>query len=95
MTTHPITPIKYPREPPGPVLKRLDIHDLYEQQIARHGALNLKGAREVMDLGQVDVLDIVGAVIVLDLAAGPERVNLSTSPEPSQKWCPTNPGTQF
>lgn len=24
-----------------------------------------------MDLGQVDVLDIVGAVIVLDLATGP------------------------
>jgi len=92
--THPISPIEYPREPPRPVLKRLNIHDLYEQQIARHGALNLKGPREVMNLGQVDVLDIVGAVIVLDLAASPGRVNMSTPPEPSQKWGPTNPGTQ-
>lgn len=69
--THPIAPVEYPREAPGPVLERLHIHDFDQKQVPRPGALDVKGPREVMDAGEVDVLHIVGRVVVLDLAARP------------------------
>lgn len=73
--THPIAPVKDAREPPWLVLKRLDIHNLDQQQIARRGALNLKGPGEVVDLCEVHVFDVVGRVIVLDLSASPGEVS--------------------
>jgi hypothetical protein len=69
--THPVTPIEDTREAPGAVLERLDIHDLDEQNVARGSTLDLEGPGEVVDPCQIDVPDIVGRVIVLDLAAGP------------------------
>ena len=39
-----------------------------------------------MDLGEVDVLDVVGQVVVLDLAAGPGRVSVrSPPPDPTKE----------
>lgn len=51
---------KHASEPPRLVLEWLDVHDLYEQDIAWLCALDLEGAGEVVDLGEVDVLDVVG-----------------------------------
>lgn len=65
--------VKNARESPGLVFKRLDVHDLDEQDVSRLGRLDLKGPRQVVDLGQVDVAHVVGAVVVADLAAGPGR----------------------
>lgn len=59
------------REAPWLVLEGLDVHDLDEQDVAGLGALDLEGTAEVVDLGQVDVEDVVCRVIVADLAAGP------------------------
>lgn len=53
------------------MLKGLDILDLDDQHVALLGGLDLEGAGEVVDLGQVDVLHVVGAVVVADLAARP------------------------
>lgn len=58
-------------EPPRVVVEGLDILDLDEEDITGLGGFDFKRAREVMDLGQVDVLDVVGGVVVFDLAAGP------------------------
>ena len=69
--TYAIASVKDAGEPPRPVLERLDVHDLHQQQIAGLGALHLERPREVVDPGEVDVADVVGAVVVLDLAAGP------------------------
>lgn len=59
------------REPPRLVLERLDVHDLDQQDVARLGAFDLKGPTEVVHLGEVYILDVVGRVVVLDLASGP------------------------
>lgn len=45
---------------------RLHIHNLHNQYIARLGRFNLKGTREVMNSGEIDISHIVGAVIVAD-----------------------------
>jgi hypothetical protein len=45
--------------------------DFYYQHITRLGVFNLKGSTEVVDFGQIDVLDIVCVVGVFDLAACP------------------------
>lgn len=58
-------------EAPGLVLKGLDVLDLDEQDVAWFGVFDLKGSAEVVDFSQVDVADVVGAVVVADLAAGP------------------------
>ena len=58
-------------EAPGLVLHRLHILDLDEQDVSRFGRLDLEGPGQVVHAGEVDVLDVVGAVVVFDLAAGP------------------------
>jgi hypothetical protein len=45
--------------------------DFYYQHITRFGVFNLKRSTEVVDFGQIDVLDIVCVVGVFDLAACP------------------------
>jgi len=52
-------------------LEGLHIHDLDEEEIPRGGTLDLKRPAQVMHPGQVDVEDVVGRVVVPDLAAGP------------------------
>ena len=58
-------------EAPRRVLERLHILDVHNQNIAWLGCLDLKGSSQVMNLAQVDVADVVGRVVVFDLAAGP------------------------
>lgn len=56
---------------PRLILQRLHVLNLYNQYIARFGMLDFEGSAEVVDLGQIDVLDVVCVVGVFDLAAGP------------------------
>jgi hypothetical protein len=63
--------VEDPRETPWMLLEWLDVLDLNEENIARLGRLDLEWAGQIVDLGQVDILHIVGAIIVLDLAACP------------------------
>jgi hypothetical protein len=67
----PILLIENPRKPPRLLLHRLHILDLDEQHVARFRGLDVEGSREVVDAAEVDVFDIVGGVVVADLAAGP------------------------
>lgn len=62
---------KHAGEAPRLVLERLDVHDLDEEHVARLRALHVKGPAEVVYLGEVHILDIVGRVVVPNLAAGP------------------------
>jgi hypothetical protein len=66
-----IPPIKDSRESPRAMVKWLDILNLDNENIAGLGAFNLKWTGQIMDLRQIDILDVFGAVIVLDLATGP------------------------
>ena len=63
--------VKYSSESPRLILEWLYFLDLYNQNITRLGAFNLERSSEVMDLREVDVLHIIGAIIVADLSAGP------------------------
>ena len=58
-------------ETPWVVLERLNILDFNEEDIAGFSGFDLERSREIVDLSQVDVLDIVGAVVVANLAACP------------------------
>lgn len=59
------------REAPWVVLERLDVLDLDQQNVAGLGGLDFEWSGQVVHLRQVDVLDVVGAVVVLDLSARP------------------------
>ena len=48
-----------------------DIEDVDDENVARLGAAHLDRAAEDVDDRQVDVADVVGTVVVLDLAVGP------------------------
>lgn len=58
-------------ESPRLILQRLHILNLYDKYISRFGIFDLKGSAEVVDLGQIDVLDVVCIVGVFDLTASP------------------------
>lgn len=58
-------------EAPWLLLERLHVLDLDNEDIARLGVLHLKGSTQVMDLGQVDVLHVICAVVVANLATSP------------------------
>lgn len=58
-------------ESPRLVLERLHILDLDQQNVARFGGVDVKRAGKIVDLGEVDVFDVVRGIVVLDLAAGP------------------------
>src|ERR1700723_2560324 len=60
------------------VLEGLDILDLNQEYVSRLSRLDLERPRQIVDFCQVDVLHIIGAIIVLDLAARPiEALNLN------------------
>ncbi len=63
--------IKDPRKPPRLLLERLDVLDLDHKHVTRLGCLDLKGTGQVVDLCQVNVFHVIGAVVVLDLPARP------------------------
>lgn len=58
-------------EPPRVILQRLHVLNINNEHVARLGSLNLKRPSEIVDLGQVDVANIVCRIVVLDLAARP------------------------
>lgn len=60
-------------EAPWLVLHGLDVHDLDDEDVARLGGFDLEGPGQVVDLGQVDVLHVVCAVVVADLSTGPVK----------------------
>lgn len=45
--------------------------DLYDEDVTWLGGLDLKGPGKIVDLGEIDVLHVVGAVVIADLTAGP------------------------
>lgn len=53
------------------MVEGLDVGDVDDEGVAGLGADNLEGACKVVDLGQVDVTYVVGAVVIADLPAGP------------------------
>lgn len=67
----PIVLVKYACEAPRLLLEWLYILNLYHKDISRFGAFHLKRARQVVNLGEVDVLHIVRAVIVANLSSCP------------------------
>ena len=52
-------------------MQGLDILNLHQQDIAGLGAFDIERTGEVMDASEVNVTDIVGRVVVLDLSASP------------------------
>ena len=58
-------------EAPWVIVEGLDVLDLHEENVTGLGGLDLERTGEVVDLCQVDVLDVVGAVVVLDLPSSP------------------------
>ena len=56
---------------PWLILKGLDIHNLNEQEISRRSSLDFEWSTQVMDSSQVDIKDVVGRIIVSDLATRP------------------------
>jgi hypothetical protein len=50
---------------------RAQVEDVDHQQVARFGALDLDGPAEHVGMGQVDVADVVGRVVVAELGVGP------------------------
>ena len=67
----PVVFIKHACEAPRLLLEWLHVLDLHHKDISRFGAFHLKGARQVVNLGEVDVLHIVRAVIVTNLPSCP------------------------
>lgn len=59
------------------VLQRLHILNINNKHVARLGGLNLEGPGKIVNLGQVDIANVVCRIIVLDLAACPvDTLNL-------------------
>lgn len=52
--------MKNTRKPPRLIFKGLNILYLDAEYIARFGAFNLKGSRQIMDFGEIDVQHVVG-----------------------------------
>ena len=67
----PIVLVKHAGKAPRLLLEWLHILDLHHEDISRLGAFHLERARQVVNLGEVDVLHIVRTVIVANLASCP------------------------
>lgn len=67
----PIILIKDTRKAPGLLLKRLHILDLHDQNVARLSSLDLERPSQVVDLGQIDILHVVRAIVISNLPARP------------------------
>ena len=63
--------IKHPRETPRLILHGLDVLDFDFEHIASLGAFNVEWAGQIMDFGEVNILHVVGAVVVTNLATCP------------------------
>ena len=67
----PVVFVKYASKAPRLLLKWLHVLNFDDQNISRFGAFHLKGAGKVVDLGEIDVLHIVRAIVVADLPSCP------------------------
>ena len=67
----PVVLVEYARKAPRLLLEWLHILDLHHEDISRFRAFHLKWAGQVVNLGEVDILHIVRAVIVADLPSCP------------------------
>lgn len=63
--------IKDACESPWRVLKRLDVGNVYNQEVAWLGAFDLEWASQVVNLGQIHGAYILSTVVIPDLAASP------------------------
>lgn len=66
-----VTLVEHGGEPPWTLIKRLHVLDLNDEDVTGLCALDLEWAGEVVYAGQIAVLDVVGTVVVLDLATSP------------------------
>lgn len=58
-------------EAPWLLLKWLHVLDLDHEDVARLGIFHLEGSAQIVDLGQINVLHVICAVIVANLTTGP------------------------
>ena len=58
-------------EAPLRILEPADVVDVDHQQIAGLGPLDPERPAQIVHLGQVDIPDVIGRVVILDLPAGP------------------------
>jgi hypothetical protein len=58
-------------EAPRLMLKGLNVLYFNKKNVTRLGGLDLERAGEVMDLGEVDVQNVISTVVVLDLSTSP------------------------
>src|SRR6185312_1660208 len=58
-------------EAPGGSRQISQIEEIDDEQVAGLGAFDAEGSGEIMHFGEIDIAHIVGAVVILDLAAGP------------------------
>ena len=63
--------IEHPREPPGLFLERLHVLDLDNEDISGFCAFDVKGTCQIVDLGEIDILHVVRAIVVADLSPRP------------------------
>ncbi len=73
--------IEDPCKAPELILEWLDVLDLHNENIAWFRSLNFEGATEIMDLGQINILDVVGGIVVANLPTRPiDALNLDNLP---------------
>ena len=78
--------VEYSCKAPRLILHRLDILDLHKKYISRLGCLDFKGAGEVVNSREVNILYIVRAIIIFDLAAGLLDISAIKSVLSGSKW---------
>ena len=66
-----ISLIKCSGETPLVSLQATKIAEFYLQEISWRSVLHCNGARQVVDLGQIYMLDVIAGIVVLDLTARP------------------------
>lgn len=54
-------------------LERLNIHYLHQQHVAWLCPVNVKRTSEIVDLGQIDIEDIISTIIVANLTTSPVK----------------------
>ena len=63
--------IEHSREPPRLFLERLHVLDLDNKDVPGFRPFDVKGTGQIVDLGEVDILHIVRAIVVADLPPRP------------------------
>ena len=63
--------VEYSCEAPWLILKWLNVLDLNYEHIARLGCFNLERSGQVVNLGQINILHVISAVVVPNLSSSP------------------------